>query len=272
MEANMKWLSLFTAAALLVCARALAQQDPGALIIAGGGFAGPWDTEIELANTHPGAIEGTIGIVGLPLGAPCPPACTETGFLLPPNGTLRLSASTFLGEFYEGPQMIRVTTSTEAPLPVVHARIVNRDRPSQAADLPVLRESTVEALDTTTLVFPGVSRLPGVYTNLILETDAPDLNEATEVLIEAYDGEGRRLGSGPFLVAGQQTSRATTLVDVLSQLGVVSLEGGQLRVTHSVAGRTLWGVRTIVSRIGALGAPCPPACIEGLSVAAGANP
>jgi hypothetical protein len=256
----MKRTLLFPALTLLVCARALAQQDPGTLIIAGGGFAGPWDTEIELANTQPGAVEGTIGIVGLPLYVPCPPACNGTLFSLPANGSIRLTASSFLGEVYEGPQMIRVTTAAEAPLPVVHARIVNRDRPSQAADLPVLRESTIAALGAPVLLFPGAKRLPGAYSNLILETDAPDLNEVTEVLVEAFDPQGQRLAGASYLVAGLQAFRATTLVDVLGQLGVASLEAGQIRVTHAVAGRALWGVLTIVSRD------------HGLSVAAGANP
>jgi hypothetical protein len=249
----MKRMLLFPAVTL-ICASALAQQDPGTLIIAGGGFAGPWDTEIELANTQPGPVEGTIGIVGLPLGAPCPPACTETGFLLPPNGMVRLSASSFLGEFYEGPQMIRVTTSAEAPLPVVHARIVNGDRPSQAADLPVVRESTITALGVPVLLFPGAKRRSGVYSNLILETDAPDLNETTEVLVEAFDRQGQRLASARYLVAGLQAPRATTVVDVLGKLGVASLEAGQIRVTNMANGRTLWG-RSVSSRLyrGAVG-------------------
>jgi hypothetical protein len=260
MEANMKRKPLIPVLALLVGATALAQQDPDTLIVAGAGFAGSWDTEIELANTQPGTIEGTIGIVGLPLFVPCPPACNGTFFSLPANATLRLTASSFLGEVYEGPQMIRVATAAEAPLPIVHARIVNRDRTSQAADLPVLRESTIAALGVPALVFPGAKRLPGVYSNLILQTDAPDLDGTTEVLVEAFDGEGRRLGSGTCLVAGLQAFRATTLVDVLAWLRVPALERGQIRVTHAVPGRTLWGVLTIVSRE------------EGLSVAAGANP
>ena len=57
--------------------------------------------------------------------------------------------------------MLRVTTITEQPLPVVRARIFNRLHPCQSAELPVFCESTLDGLDTSVLVFSGVRASAG---------------------------------------------------------------------------------------------------------------
>jgi hypothetical protein len=244
----------------LIAPPLVAQSEPRGLVIAGAGFGGAWDTEIEFANTQPVPVPVSIFILGLPLGAPCPPNCTSTGATLPPNGTVRLLASDFIGESYLGPQMVRVTTEQEAALPVVRARVFNRERPSQSAELPVNRDSTLQSLDPAVLVFPGVHRSAGLYSNLILELVGLGSVEPTEVLVEVFSPEGTLLGSGRFFVPSETTFHALTLQDVAGRLGVARLEGGQVRVTKlSGEAGALWGVLSTMT--------------EGrLSVSVGANP
>lgn len=241
-----------SAVALLVAGWSAAQQDPGTLIIAGGGFAGTWDTEIELANREPGPVQGVIFIVGLPLGAPCPPNCTSGGFTLPPNGTVRILASDFIGELYTGPQMIRVTTETEAPLPVIRARVFRRDQPSASAELPVAREEALSALGPSALVFPGVRRSPGVYSNLILEAVGSTAFATAVALVQIFSPEGELLGGKTFPVPTESTFQALTLVDVAGLLGVPVVEGGQVRVTKLSGPGILWGALSTVHADGRL--------------------
>jgi hypothetical protein len=251
-------VGLAVLAAVLGPDMARAQVDPGTLIIAGAGWAGNWDTEIELADSALGV--GTRGVVFKlnPIVAPCPPNCDSMSFDLPPKGTVRVLASDFLGDLFQGPQMLRVTTFTEQPLPVVRARVFNRLRPCQSAELPVLRESSLAALNTSVLVFSGVRRLPGVYSNLILQFIG-NPGEA-EVLLEAFDANGTFLGSSEVTVPVEIAFQALALVDVAGTLGVSQVDGGQIRVTKRSGEALLWGVLATVY-------------VDGrLSVGTGANP
>ena len=221
------------------------------LIITAGGFVGAWDTEIDLANVLPDPIDVSLSIVGLPLGAPCPPACTGGTYTVPGHGTRRVLASDFVGQLYPGPQMIRVETAAGGPAPVVHARSVNDASQTQFAELPVLRESTLAALDTSVLVFPGATRQGGDYSNLILESIGGGL-VPSEVMVEVFAADGELLGSGRITVTGDATFQATTVVDVVGALGVSTLESGQIRVTRVAGPGKVWGVLTTVLQVGAL--------------------
>ncbi len=55
---------IFRVLALLAIGFAPAVLRADSLIIAGGGFVGPWDTEIEMANTLADPIEVTLTIRG----------------------------------------------------------------------------------------------------------------------------------------------------------------------------------------------------------------
>ena len=224
---------------------------------------GDWDTDIELANMNPAVVKGTIfKLAMLPL-APCPPNCAtaSTPFVLPPNGTLVIRASEFLGTgfpTFPGPQIIRVTTDSEAPLPVVHARVLNKSNPSQTAELPVFRESTIQSLDTSVLVFPGATGMPGVHSNLFLEVLGIDKTGAS-VLVEVFSPEGQLLASGDLNVTNEFGPGAM-IVDVVGALGAPSIDGGQVRVTKTEGDAVIWGVLSTVYDDGRL------------AVAVGANP
>lgn len=241
---------IFRVVALLGIGFAPAALRADSLIIAGGGFAGPWDTEIEMANTLADPIDVTLSIRGLPLGAPCPPACTGSTYTVPGHGMRRVLASDFIGELYIGPQMIRVETDAGVPAPVVHARSVSQFSAAQFAELPVIRESSLEALDPAVLVLPGASRRSGVHSNLIIESIGGLLT--TEVQLELFDSDGQLLGSGRIAVTGESTFHATTVVDVVGVLGVSELDSGQLRVTKRSGDGFLWGVLATVVGEGSL--------------------
>ena len=231
---------LFVLAAALLPGAAFAQVDPGTLIIAGAGWGPFWDTEIELADNPLGV--GTSGSIFKinSLLAPCPPNCDATGFTIPPKGSVRILVSSFLGEFFLGPQTLRVTTNTEQPLPVVRARVFNSLLPCQSAELPVFRQSTLAALDTSVLVFSGLRREPGVYNNLILQNvDSPGNAEA---LVEVFAADGTLLGSEIVTVPIEDTFHALTLIDVAGRLSTSQFDGGSVRVTRRSGGGILWGV------------------------------
>jgi len=221
------------------------------LIIAGAGFGGPWDTEIEMANTEGDPIDVSLSVRGLPLGAPCPPACNGKTYTVPGNGLLRVLASDFLGDLYAGPQMMRVETATGVPAPVVHARSIGQASTAQFAELPVIRESSLVALDPQVLVLPGASRQTGIHSNVILESIGGGF-APTMTRIELFDAQGQLLGSGDFVVVGDSTIQATMVVDVVGALGVSTLDSGQVRVTKLAGEGVLWGVLATVVGEGSL--------------------
>ena len=244
---------LWTAAiaVTIAAAGATGALKADALIIAGGGWVGPWDTEIEMANTEADPIDVTLSIRGLPLGAPCPPNCVIQTYTVPGNGLRRVLASDFIGELYQGSQMIRVETAAGVPAPVVHARSIGQASTAQFAELPVVRESLLVALNPQVLVLPGASRQSGIHSNVILESIGGGL-VPTLVRLELFDSQGQLLGSGEFVVVGESTFRATTVVDVVGALGVSTLDAGQVRVTKLGGDGVLWGVLATVTREGSL--------------------
>jgi len=248
-------LFVFFAAAVVAAFPALAAEDR--LVIAGGGVAGRWNTEFKLANVSTEPVDATLSIGGLPLGVPCPPNCTTESFRIPGGGTILIDATQFIGEMYVGPQIVTVETAGDAPLPIVHARSFSADSACQFAELPVIRESTIKAMDPPVLVFPGVTRGGGSYTNLILESLS---DTATSVEVELRDSEGQILGTATFPVPGRVTGAALTLVDVAAHFGVETIENGQVRVRNLTATGPVWGV---LATVGAEGS---------LEVAIGANP
>jgi hypothetical protein len=241
---------------VLGAAAALRADD---LIIAGGGFVGGWDTEIDMANVLADPVEVTLSIVGLPMGLPCPPNCTSKGYTVSGHGTLKVLASDFIGTLYTGPQMIRLSTAAGVAPPVIHARSVGAASTAQFAELPVIRESTLDALDTSVLVFPGVTRHGGAYSNLILEQIGGNFL-GSQVLVEVFDSNGQSVGNRTLAVTAESTKQATTVVDVVLRIGVTDLEDGQVRVTRLSGTGALWGVLTTV--VGS----------ESLKVQVGANP
>jgi hypothetical protein len=239
-----KFLFLAIAAAALP---ALLFAD--SLVIAGAGFAGKWDTEIDIANVSSNPIQVTLSIQGLPLAVPCPPNCPGKTYDVPARGTITVLASDFIGAIYAGPQMVQVETALGGPLPVVHARSVSSASTCEFAELPVVRRESIAAMVVPILVFPGVVRGGGTYSNLILEALG---GAGASVDIELLDAVGNSLGSGVFVIPGESTSSAFTLVDVAAHFGVDTLELGQVRATKIDGTGVLWGALSTISPDGSV--------------------
>jgi hypothetical protein len=247
-----KCLCLALAASILP---GLAAAD--SLIIAGAGVAGRWDTEVDIANVSSDPTQVTLSIQGPPLEVPCPPNCPGKTYDLPGKGTITVLASDFLGAIFSGPQMVRVDVAQGAPLPVVHARSVNSTSSCSFAELPVMRESSIDALAASVLVFPGVVLDGGTYSNLILEALG---GAGATVEVELLDASGTSLGTNTYAIPGEATSSAFTLVNVVKAFGMDALPLGQVRATMMGGTGVLWGA---LSTIGADGS---------VRVTVGANP
>lgn len=221
-----------------------ASRAPEILVIVGAGYEPPWDTEFALANPGSNFVQASIHDRPHSL-SPCL-ICPEWGGLLPPGGTARATAQqALLGVQYSGSPGVRtlyVDARMGLDAPIVSARLVNRDRPSQTADLPAIRYSTIEALNPTVLAFPSATRGPTSHTNLVL-AEVSYAGTLSGVL-EAFSSAGELLGTATFLIDGNQ--KTLFLIDVLQTLGVPALENGQIRVTKTSGNGLMWGLLTTV--------------------------
>jgi hypothetical protein len=144
-----------------------------------------------------------------------------------------------------GPGIRTLYVLSETVRPTVTARVVNRDRPTQTIELPVIRRSTIEALNPTLLAFPSAKRSADSHTNLILSEVSWVEGRALSLVVEAYSPDGERPGSS---VAFEVTTGSTLfLVDVLAQLGVSELDGGRIRVTKTGGSGLMWGLLATLS-------------------------
>jgi len=239
-------LAIAALVSLLFSSALLAQAAPDDLVITGAGWGKGWDTEIELADSELGlGTSGTIFKVN-DLLAPCPPNCDSTSYTIPPKGTVRVRVSDFL-QFFQGPLTLHVTTNTEQPLPIVRARVFKDGSPCQSSEIPVFRNPTNAPRSFPVLVFPGLSRQPGVYSNLILQNLS---NDTAEAFVEAFGPDGQRLGGELFTLGPEGAMSPLVVVDVANRFGAAEVDGGQVRVTkHS---GNLWGVLATVYADGRL--------------------
>ncbi len=97
---------------------------------------------------------------------------------LPANGSETTTIDSIPGTVYLDPFSVGVDP------PTVVARVSNRARPSQAMELPVIRMSTLESLDPSTLPFPSAIRSAEGHSNLLLAEVGGSRDIATR--IEAF--------------------------------------------------------------------------------------
>jgi hypothetical protein len=225
---------------VLFSASALAQVAPDDLVITGAGWGNGWDTEIELADSELGV--GTSGSIFTVTGlaGPCPPICESVPYTIPPKGSVRILVSEAF-PFIQALMTVRVTTDTEQPLPIVRARVFNGAVPGQSAEIPVFRNPTTSPRTLPVLVFSGLRRQPGVYSNLVLQSFG---TFGGDVLVEVLGPDGQQLGSEVIGMPKIETL-PIVLLDVAGRFGLAEVDGGQVRVT-SQSGRGLWGVLATV--------------------------
>jgi virginiamycin B lyase len=220
------------------------------ILIAGGGVAGTWDTILDLANPLDGEIVGELRKRGGMPPDPCPPSCADATYRVPANGTARVLASSFQAAEWAGTRLLAATGGA-----VVHARVVNRANPVQAADLPTIPLSRLAAVNPNVLVFPSARRDSGVRTNLFLAGVGG--GDPIHARVEALAADGTILAQGEVDVASWDQPGATFVVDLLAHLGVPSLDLGQVRVIRESGGQLLWGALSNVYADGRLSVVAP---------------
>src|SRR5262249_47402314 len=212
--------------------------DSDWLVAVGSGHAGAWDTEFDLANALGRSVNPRIGERGPQICGICfDPTVVKN---VPSLGVRHVLATEipFVGEGFDT-FLVQTALTPDDDLPTTRARIVNRARPSQSAEIPVTRYSTIHKLNPSVLTFPTATRDTGAHSNLVIAEVGADRFELV-VLVEAYTADGELAGrSRPINLAGAQTIE---LVDVLQILDVPNLEGGQIRVTKVSGDGLLWGV------------------------------
>ncbi len=222
------------------------------LVMVGAGYAPPWDTDIEFANSEKYPLNVWIG--GFPRAPTvCAGSCPGTYVSLPPSGTARTSGDSLASTLASIGHFVVPFDGVDPP--TASARIVNRARPHQAADLPVVRLSTIAAMNPAVLSFPSATRSPAAHSNLILSM----LSETGLVsgVVEAFSPSGELLGSRPFQLTNNVGE--IFLYDVLMTLGVPALENGQVRVTKTAGDGLMWGLLAAVHEDGRLELLAPAA-------------
>jgi len=220
------------------------------LLIGGGGVAGGWDTVLDLANPLARAITGEIRKRGAFSPRPCPTQCLDSFYEIASNGSTRVLATSFLSAEWAQPRLLATTG-----LAIVHARVVNRANPVQAADLPTMPLSNLRAIDPSILVFPSAKRGAGVRTNLFL-VGVGD-GDPIHVRVEVLSADGTVLAQDELDVAPWDSPGSTFVVDLLEQLGVSDLALGQVRVRRESGSQLLWGVLSNVYADGRLSVVAP---------------
>jgi hypothetical protein len=247
---------------ILVASTGIALPERDVLVVVGGGISYPWDTEFEVANPEPAAATVEIGQLSVPLSEaicpnPFPCVISLAQLSIPANGSVRKRATEGIGAFFVSTLYVVPTSGTR--LPVVRARVFDRVRPNRSADLPVLRRSTIAAMNPSVLVFPGATRSATARTNLVVAEVSG--SGGIEFKVEAYSADGRRMGEERFEIGpGGPFGYSLFLVDLLARFQISSLDNGQIRVTKTGGTGLMWGLLATVSDDG------------GVTVSPGLNP
>ncbi len=240
-------LSFLGARFLESAANRVVEIQPEAVIVAGGS-TGRWLTQVQVANVVPRPVTGFAGRFPRPAGVcagQCPP---EASVSLPAAGSGQLNINGFdLLTFF-------VRSLEEGVLPSVRARIYNRDLPSQSADIPTIRLSTLTSLNPKTLTFPGALKNGSARSNLLIADASVDRLvigpvQTTRVRVDLLDSGGFLIASGEFGFVG---GGSLYLVDIIGRLGVTTFQDGQIRVTKIGDEGLLWGYLATVNSDGAV--------------------
>lgn len=236
--------------AVLIFARAFfaapltaADGPSDSIVVVGAGASGSWVTELTLANSRVSETKWQLFLRPQYETGGCPALCPYTGGTLPPSGTFLVPTSiptsitrTQVTSLYLTPE------AGSAEVFIVRARVVNLNRPTQAIEVPAFRVSTLAALNTRVLAFPGARRDSSSRTNLVLANIIPRPNQEqgsdVTAVLEAYSSDGLLLGSKTVMLPFGETR---FFVDILADLGVLSLDLGQLRVTKVSDEGLFWG-------------------------------
>ena len=232
MRIRTRWLSLSIAVFAALSAGALAES----LVIVGSGRSGSWDTVLEISNGGSAPVTVQLGPVA-GFQSICPTPCPLPSRTIGPGQTVRLTPDDLSGYHPPGVSIsyVNATDPGFASSISVRARSINTAVPTQSAEVPVVRLSTIMALNPTVLAFPGATLTASAHSNLMLAEITG--SAAAIVQIEAFDTTGARVGSTTQTVPAGGT---LFLVNALARMGVNAMDDGQVRVTR-MSGGTVWG-------------------------------
>jgi len=229
----------------------IAQTD--SVVLVGVGQIGTWSTEVTGSNPSDSPLPARVFFEPrFEPPAACPALCPVVYFDLAPHGAQ--SHSNLFGLLLAETTVTTVYVTPDAgkPLPSVRARIVNSARPEQVISVPAFRLSSLLALNPLSLSFPGAKRSATSRTNLVLA----DLQEPNHpggrgfsAQVEVYSSSGQSLSVASYSLGPGETH---FLVDVLGQLGVESLDVGQIHVRKTAGAGHLWGTMFTTSSDGAV--------------------
>ena len=206
-----------------------------AAIIAGGGAAGPWDTQMVLGDTSHVATSVSISRGGVP--RPSDPSCSVE---LGDSATVIELASDATGCLDPAPGNIFLTRSVLGP-PSVVARIFDRDHPSRSADIPVVTLSSIGDADALIFPFTREDSLSLYLTNpgrgavslhLELRSSDGDLLGTRDLDISA--GDHVLLSGSPAIGTGQIRVTRTAGSGILRGLLAVGHDDGGFTITAGV--------------------------------------
>jgi hypothetical protein len=238
------------------------------LVIVGPGTLGRYQTTITFANPTATPLECVLTTLpGTPgfCNVLCPPGL-YVNVEVPANGTFQWTPVDFSPSTGFPLNTLLVTPAEGFPLPTVKAHIVDTLVPTRGVDLPVIRLSTLTAQNPTVLVFPDISRTATLHSNLVLGAiDQDGRSQLLTVQIQVFSSDGQLVGQGTFSNAAQNQGMSPAaadlfIVDVPGQLGISTLEAGQMRVTKLSEAGFLWGEVATMSTDG------------GASLSVGLNP
>jgi len=255
-------------------------RGQNALVAAGVGSLGLWDTQVELANPFDDPMVVVISEFAFNGIGGCDFGCNTTSVTLPPHGGQTLSIPNGVINPDSTPPIAALAPGhlftlfiascasclgSPTLLPVAHVHAVNRATNAQT-EFPVLTMPAIlSRSQPTQLTFPGISKSDGEHCNLVLTSINTDFSvSAITATVTLRDPSGKILGSTTvsnqssdclFLQEAPYLSRGCAnlfIPDVGGQLGGVSLSNGVLDVTQDAGGAALWGQLYCVNSSGSV--------------------
>jgi hypothetical protein len=208
-------------------------EEPNAIIVAGAGFTGSWDTELVLGNPFDSELAVSLFIRRLSsefggcMLSTCPPP--QPAFItLAPTSEQTVRYSDLFPPGITGVYVSGSPGDPLARLPMVRARAYAIDQPARAMELPTVTYETLVSLPASPLIFLGAARSPGSHSNLFL-AETSNLAESDAVVrVDAIDTSGGVVGS---LNQAIPAGGAVTFSEVLGTMGITQFDG-TLRVTR----------------------------------------
>lgn len=208
-------------------------SEPDALVIAGAGFTGTWDTELVLGN--PFDSELTVLLFTKRISSqysgctagPCPPP-VPAFVTLGPNAQRTVRYSEL---FPPGMTGVYVSSSPDdvlARLPMIRARAYATGQPARAMELPMVTYESLVSRPYAPLIFVGAAKSATSHSNLFLADTADFVASGAVVQVDAIDASGNVVGS---LEQSIPAGGPALLSDVIGSMGITQF-AGQLRVTQ----------------------------------------